>query len=222
MALDQSTPTNGTAVERAVARLKDSIRTGRFVPGQRLTEPYLTELLGLSRGAVRETLARLKAEGLIDIEPYRGASVHKMTRDQIDQVVRVRALLAGEAARLAAANIDVDDHAEQMRQELERQAVLRGDSDVQAYAEANVRFHGLIDSLSGNPVLAGLLDQLQTHAGLFFSLAVSTSKDSLLEHHFAIAEAILAGDQARAERLMRRHVTATLKPLAQLPDLWFE
>ena len=54
---------SSSAVDRVIGFIKAGIREGRFVPGQRLVEPELTELLKVSRGPLREALRRLAAEG---------------------------------------------------------------------------------------------------------------------------------------------------------------
>ena len=118
----------------------------------------------------------------------------------------VRALLGADAARpLAAAHVGDDDNRARMAAELQRQISLRNDADLAAYATANVEFHTLIDEMSGNRLLASLLDDLQTRVGPLLNLAQSRSRDRLLEHHVQIAEAILAGDASAAARRMRRH-----------------
>jgi DNA-binding GntR family transcriptional regulator len=211
-----------SASAQAVAHVKEAIRSGRLSPGQRLLESELTGRLGMSRGPVREALAQLQVEGFIDVEPHRGARVHQMTRDEMTQVFHVRALLAADAAKLAAGRIADGDNRERLLAEHRRQVALRTNTDLAAYAAANVQFHTLVDEMSGNRLLASLLDQLQTRVGPFLSLAQSRDRDRLLEHHLQIVEAILAGDGGAAARAMRRHVAATLQTIMALPDVWFQ
>jgi DNA-binding GntR family transcriptional regulator len=216
----QSVPRSASA--QVVAHVKEAIRSGRLSPGQRLLESELTNRLGMSRGPVREALAQLQVEGFIDVEPHRGARVHQMSRDEMADLFGVRALLAADAARLAALHVDDGDHRARMRAELDRQLGLRSSSDIAAYATANVEFHTLVDEMCGNRLLASLLDQLQTRVGPLLSLAQSRSRDRLLEQHIQIAEAILAGDGRTAALTMRRHITATLQVILELPQTWFE
>jgi DNA-binding GntR family transcriptional regulator len=217
----ESSTVQRSAASQVVAHVKEAIRSGRLAPGQRLLESELTSRLGMSRGPVREALAQLQVEGFIDVAPHRGARVHQMSREEMTDLFAVRALLAGEAARLAAAHVDEGDHRARMAAELARQASLQA-GDLAEYAEANVAFHLLIDEMSGNRLLASMLDQLQTRVGPFLRLAQSRGRERALEHHVAIAEAILAGDGAAAARGMRRHVNATLQAIMELPQSWFE
>ena len=210
-----------SASAQVVAHVKDAIRSGRLSPGQRLLESELTGRLGMSRGPVREALAQLHVEGFIDVEPHRGARVHQMSRAEMAQLFHVRGLLAANAAKLAAQQIGQDGNRSRMRAERRRQLSLRANADLAAYAAANVEFHTLVDEMSGNQLLASLLEGLQTRAGPFLSLAQSSNRDRLLEHHLQIVDAILAGDGRAAARTMRRHVAATLRVIMALPDAWF-
>jgi DNA-binding GntR family transcriptional regulator len=218
----ETQPGTRSASAQVVAHVREAIRSGRLSPGQRLLESELTGRLGMSRGPVREALAQLHVEGFIDVEPHRGARVHQMSREEMKQVFHVRALLAADAAKLAAGRIAEGDNRERLLAEHRRQVGLRANTDLAAYAAANVEFHTLVDEMCGNRLLASLLDQLQTRVGPFLSLAQSRDRDRLLEHHLQIAEAILAGDGAAAARAMRRHVAATLQTVMQLPDVWFQ
>ena len=211
-----------SASAQVVAHVKEAIRSGRLSPGQRLLESELTGRLGMSRGPVREALAQLQVEGFIDVEPHRGARVHQMSRAEMSDLFHVRALLAGDAARLAAARVDDGDGRARLTAELARQLALRANTDLAAYAAANVSFHTVVDEMCGNPLLASLLDQLQTRVGPFLGFAQARNRGRMLEHHVKIAEAILAGDARTAARTMRRHVTATLQVIQELPQAWFE
>jgi len=213
--------TQRSAASQVVAHVKESIRTGRLAPGQRLLESELTSRLGMSRGPVREALAQLQVEGFIDVAPHRGARVHQMSRAEMVDLFQVRALLAGEAAKLAAARIDEGDNRARLTAELARQRALAM-NDLNAYHLANVDFHTLIDEICGNRLLASMLDQLQTRVGPFMGFARGRGRERGVVEHAAIAEAILAGDGPAAARSMRRHVNATLQLIMELPQTWFE
>ena len=87
------------SVAAVVERIRERIRRGRLVPGQRLVEADLMRELSASRGRVREALQRLSTEGLVTIEEFRGASVKQFSRDEIRQIYRARMALEGLAAR---------------------------------------------------------------------------------------------------------------------------
>ncbi|MFT3864294.1 MAG: GntR family transcriptional regulator [Solirubrobacterales bacterium] len=213
----------GATSEWIAERLRDDIRAGRLSPGQRLVEAELTRRLEVSRGPVREALARLQSEGLVSIEPNRGASVRRMSRKDLEDLFWLRARLGADAASLAAERIGEGEGegAAEMRAERRRQESIRGAGPA-AYTEANVEFHELVDRLSGNAPLSLVLRNLETHAGVFLHLASAADTERLIDQHLALADAILAGDGRRAARESRRHSDAVLATIRALPDEWFE
>src|SRR5688572_28933642 len=86
------------SVHETVDWIRERIRRGRFVPGQRLVEADIIRELASSRSRVREALQRLSTEGLVTIEEFRGASVKTFSRDEVRQIYRVRMALEGLAA----------------------------------------------------------------------------------------------------------------------------
>jgi DNA-binding GntR family transcriptional regulator len=197
-----------TAVQLVVDAVVDGIKTGRYAPGQRLVEVDLTTDLGVSRGPLREALGRLAAEGVLDIEPYRGAVVRRLGRDDVVDLFRIRELLEGEAARLAATRIDEPGHRRRLERAITAIDRYRQRGDAIAYMDENSRFHEVLVDLSGNKLLARLIGQLQVHA---FRLLIrrlvdeAAVTDSITEHD-QVAKAVLAGDARAAERAMRNHV----------------
>jgi DNA-binding GntR family transcriptional regulator len=212
-----------TVVEYAIDAIRDAILQGHYAPGQRLIEAELTEQLGLSRGPLREALRRLAADGLIEIAPYRGASVSRMSRVELADMLGVREALEGLAARLAAERIDTHDNrrrAERLQQRLER---LRSGDDFRAFIEENDQFHNAIVELSGNTALAKQVAQFQlpTLRAAFFRLIDTTLREHSLAQHREILDAILDADGPRAERVMRNHVRRTAELSRKLPDQLF-
>ncbi|HEX6313021.1 MAG TPA: GntR family transcriptional regulator [Acidimicrobiia bacterium] len=198
-----------TAVESVMEAITEGVKDGRYAPGQRLVEADLTAQLGVSRGPLREALGRLAAEGLLELEPYRGAVVRKLTREEVVDLFRVRELLEGEAARLAALRIDEGDHRRRLEAGIDAVDAFRRQGDRLGYMDENARFHELIVELSGNRLLARMIGQLHVHA---FRLLIqrmvvdgSAVEDSIRDHD-EVATAIRAGDARGAERAMRAHV----------------
>jgi DNA-binding GntR family transcriptional regulator len=192
-----------------IEAITESVKDGRYAPGQRLVEADLTRELGVSRGPLREALGRLAAEGIVVNEPYRGAVVRKLTRADIVDLFQIREVLEGEAARLAALSIDEGDHRRRVVASLKTLERFKRRPDTYAYMDENTRFHELVVELSGNKLLARLIGQLQVHAfRLLLRRLVAESDavgDSIREHE-AVAWAILGGDGRAAEREMRKHV----------------
>ncbi len=198
-----------TAVESVIEAIIEGVKDGRYAPGQRLVEADLTAELGISRGPLREAMGRLAAEGVLELEPYRGAVVRRLGREDVRDLFNIRELLEGEAARLAALRIDEDDNRARLEREIGIIDEFRGRSDTMAYMDENERFHELVVELSGSRLLARLIPQLQVHAFrlLFRRMIVEDSAmPNSIEDHAAVAAAILAGNAKAAERAMRVHV----------------
>jgi DNA-binding GntR family transcriptional regulator len=209
-----------SAVNQVIESIKTGIRQGRYVPGQRLAEPDLMREFHVSRGSVREALRRLEADGLVQIELYRGASIRKMSRDEFIEAHQIRGLLEGFAACLAAERMDGTERRKLL--ELE-QAWERGTKDW-TYAQYNEQFHRLILDSSGHKQLPILLEQANLY---FFRLQFHRIKRtpaavrrSHLDHR-RIVQAILKGDAKAAERAMREHVHRSGLEVLSAPEEFF-
>src|SRR4030095_5404153 len=87
-------------------QIRGQILDGKLKPGERLVEDKLSVELAVARGAVREALRGLSMEGLVRLEPNRGASVAEVTPELVAELVEVRTLLEALNARLAARRHD--------------------------------------------------------------------------------------------------------------------
>jgi DNA-binding GntR family transcriptional regulator len=93
---------HASLAEQVARELRQAILTRRRKPGDRLVEDRLSEEMGVSRVPIREALRVLAAEGLVEVQPRRGASVAKVSPEVARDLVEVRATLEGLNARLAA------------------------------------------------------------------------------------------------------------------------
>lgn len=199
------------------AWLRERIRLGRMVPGQRLVEADLVGATGASRSKVREALRRLEAEGLVSIEEFRGASVKRLGPDEVRQIYQARMALEGLAAAECALRADaplrarlraVQDQLDQVEQE----------RDHDRFARLNGTWHQLIIEGSGNPYIAQFLTHLTVPIyRLLFSTFYATQRIAEANaDHRVITAAIVKGRAAEAERAMRAHIGAGLAALIEL------
>ena len=195
--------------------LRQQILAGGYLPGERLEEIPLAEALGVSRTPVRAALTLLAQEGLIDYQPKRGYQVHGFSPEEIFAAYEVRAAIEGLACRLAAERgIDAESAAALELCVTQGDAILAGGSlepdDLIPYQAMNVVFHDRIIALSGNPWARRFVEQ--THAIPLVSDRIILWHDYpviLRSHddHHRILAAIKRRQAARAEELMREHVT---------------
>ncbi|NOX49026.1 MAG: GntR family transcriptional regulator [Gammaproteobacteria bacterium] len=215
------TPKKLTVVEQAAHEIRQRIRDGRVVPGQRLIEAELTEDLGISRGPLREALWRLSGEGLVTIEPNKGVSVKRLNREEVLNIYAIREMLEGLAARLAAQHINEGDNLKRLKIAKNDTVKLEHSLDVTSYMQANEAFHDTIVILSGNEQLGDLIAQLRWPLFRIQFKQVLTGSGSTsqsVKDHKDIFNAIKTGDPARAERAMRRHICHSADAVKRLND----
>jgi len=214
-----------TGTQRAVAALREGLRAGRYVPGQRLVEVELASELGVGRNSLREAFSRLASEGLVLLEPNRGASVRRHTRAEITQLYDLSEVLEGLAARLAAGNITLPGNSQLLRSATNRVQTARGGGATAQIDEA-ARFHETILAIADNARLTELVTNLhiQTfsfqlrHAHLSSGHSIG---DASAADHLAVAKAIQRGDPQQAETVMRQHLRSGKQRVLDLPDTAF-
>jgi DNA-binding GntR family transcriptional regulator len=195
--------------ERIVERLREAILTGDLPAKSRLREPELARRLAVSRTPLREAIRQLEAEGLVTSQPRLGTFVTDVTAQDLEETYAIRAVLEGLAARQAAEHADRAEAAS-LRALLDELG--QKTANYRVYHEAAGRFHNAIFALSGNTRLCMMYESLTRQVARLrtLSLAVGKRPETSLREHRRIAEAILRGRGAEAERLMRTHVEGAL------------
>jgi DNA-binding GntR family transcriptional regulator len=213
-----------TVVERVADSIRRALVVGRLVPGQRLIEAELTRDFAASRSSIRSALAQLAAEDLIVITPHRGAVVRRMTRRDVEELYRIRERLEALAAAIAAERVASGGvNASLARALAETSRRSAGRAGAEAYAAANQRFHLIIQQLADNRQLARMLERLNLPLFRlqFRSFLKPAAASRSASDHEGIAAAILGGNAAAAERLMRSHVARSARIILSLPDEYF-
>ena len=210
----------GAKGDGVVHHLRAAIRSGRYVPGQRMVEADLTAELGVSRSLLRETFRRLAAEGLVEIVPNRGALVRRLSLRETMELFEIRLELEALAARLAAEK--AVDRAVRLRFEDDVSAIWAVEPrlSTSAYLAENERFHAALFTASGNGQLGVLNRQMQLSlimAQISASLTPEVMARSLAEHR-AIATAVLDGDAPAADAGARAHLSRARDFVAGMPD----
>src|SRR5690606_29591043 len=96
----------GSAVARAYRQIVEGILNGDITAGQHLTDAGARDDLGVGRGAFREALYKLEADGFIELQPNRGAVVRRLTRQDLAEFFQYRIIVEAFAAKRAAQRID--------------------------------------------------------------------------------------------------------------------
>lgn len=189
----------------AADAIRERILGGELLPGTRLAEERLSEEMGISRMPVREALRVLAAEGIVTLEPRRGASVTLYTEQQIRELVEVRATLEGLNAKLAAIRHDPAQIAE-LRRILAEGARITQRTDLSRIQAANTLFHETLGAIAANSVLTNIVRSLRDRTAVIFARQSRLRVRENWEEHAGIVRAIISGDGDRAALLASRHV----------------
>jgi DNA-binding GntR family transcriptional regulator len=193
-----------------VDTLRDRILSGAAVGGERLVEGRLSEELGVSRMPVREALRQLASEGLVTIEPRRGAAVTQFSEDQVRELVEVRATLEGLNAKLAAKRHDAAKIKE-LESILAEGLSVAETADSLTLTRLNQRFHDALANIADNSVLRDIMRSLRDRTALLFAPLNSGRGKQNWEEHAAILRAVIDGDAELAALLATRHVYSAAK-----------
>lgn len=213
--------------EHIARSLSEEIASGRLRPGDRLpTEHFLSQNFGVSRNVVREAIASLRAQGLIEsrqgigafvaaarqhAEPLPGVSPQLLEGDNtIRNMFEVRAVLESQAAALAAAHMTprklrpIQDAVERMRYE---------GAPTAATVNADLDFHRAVAAASGNDYLAAMirtvLEPMRPLIAANFARQgpmFGNIPNAARAEHDMLVQAFANKDSARARELMGQHI----------------
>lgn len=195
--------TRKTLKEQAYHALREMIVSHRFSPGKWINVEQLVQELGVSRTPIRLALKQLEEEGLVQHIPNRGVSLVEMTLPMALDLYRVRGVLEGMAARLAAKNMDPMTRA-RLEAILRDQPAIIKTKDLLRYSASDFDFHALIYDSCGNWLLKELLENIKNRARPMVG-DLSAILPALYEDHQKVVQAFKAGDGVAAERIMKQH-----------------
>lgn len=193
--------------EQVVAALRRAIVIGELAPGSHLKEPLLAQRFGISRLPIREALVQLDREGLVRIEPRRGAFVIGVTHDDIRNIYVCRTLLETYAIREAALRVDADAMA-QLEMLCDQMDMAVTANKPQLMAAADMAFHRTIVSLSGNRALSSAWEPLAPLIETILGISEAACLDlpEAADSHRQMTRALALHDADNAEALLRSHL----------------
>ncbi len=193
--------------EEVAERLRTSIFSHEFAPGDWIDEQALAIQYGISRTPMREAIKVLAAEGLITMKMRRGAYVTEVSKSDLSQIFTVLALLEGQACFEAAKKATEGqlEALDSIHLKLERAAA---DRDLDQFFAINQQFHDKIQEICANPWMQRVIDDLRKVLKLQRRDSLSKRgrlESSLLEHR-KILSALLARDADLSQKLMKDHL----------------
>ena len=201
-------------------RLRELITEGALAPGSRLNERALGDRLGVSRTPLREAFRLLAADGLVDLEPNRGARVVALSERDIRELFELMGALEALAGELASARISDADVAELKALTFEMLAC-HARSDLPAYYRINRAIHDRIALAAGNEMLWRTYGTLNRRIqNLRFRSNFDRAKwDVAAREHVRMVELLERRDAAELAALLRGHLArkcdAVLEVLAR-------
>jgi DNA-binding GntR family transcriptional regulator len=193
--------------EMVYEELKMQILKGSIIPGTRMMEDELAEEMGVSRTPIREAIRKLEKEGLVTIEPRRGAYASMISTEDMVEILEVRQDLEGLAAYFAA-NRMTDEQMAELKEVSNNynEAVKRG--KMEDMIKYDTRFHHIIVESCRNKILVQMIEQLQELVLRFRYIYYDNFRraENMPEEHEAIVAAIAEGDADKARAAADIHI----------------
>lgn len=184
--------------------VREKIVSKVLFPGNRIVEEELAEALHTSRTTVRNGIATLNYNGLVDVIPNYGTFVTKPTLSDMEQVYAVRTALETEAIRLAVPRI-TEQALMRMEKNLEAQRELTSNYSMAKYVDLNSAFHQEIVQAVGNIYMEKYLRELYNKAAVFLTFYdTSVSNINSLSSHEQMFQALKNRDEAAAVEALRQ------------------
>jgi DNA-binding GntR family transcriptional regulator len=203
-------PSNLTTL--AYNSIKEYILDDRLDETSRLTEDFLAGQLGISKSPIREALNRLEAEGLIQIEPRKGAFLRRLSADEINDLYDLREALEVHVVRTAKLTPAL---LTELRQSLKRQRALLKANDKPHYIQEDSSFHAKLAQSTHNKFLCSVLENVQNQIWLARRRSYDLSSSSAPDYHEAIVKALEDSDSEKAQQAMRAHIRNVRERLVQ-------
>lgn len=208
---------SGSLAQKTYQALREAIINLGYRPGEALRKPEICERLGVSRSPVSEAIARLAAEGLVDVVPQAGTFVARFSMEEIREGAFLREAIESAAAELLAARI-TDAQLVQLRRNLRVQEVLVEDGDYAGFYAMDAEMHSLMLDFTGHRKLAQVAGTAWVHVDRARQLVLPLDgrvAQTVAEHR-AVLDALSARDPEAARLAMRHHLRQLLTRLEPL------
>jgi DNA-binding GntR family transcriptional regulator len=186
----------------------------------RLDERALSQRFGVSRTPLREALAQLDQEGLVQIVARRGIFIVRKTKAEVLDMITVWAALESMAARLATTEAS-DEELASLHTLVDHFSHDGIAGQMGEYSDANIKFHQAIIRLGKCPLIADMTDTLFYHVRAIRQRTIfeqDRAQRSVIDHK-CIVTALEARDTERAERLVREHTLRLRDHVERYVDL---
>ena len=175
-------------------------------PGTRLREDQMRQIFGVSRARIRKVFSRLAFEGLVSIEPNRGASVAKPSAEEAREIFAARRAIEAAIVRMVAEKFEPQLKAA-LSKHIARETAAETRRDAAEMIRLSGEFHLLLAEMAGNRTLQKFLRELITRESLVILAYEKPGQPSCSNHeHQLILDALGKRDAAKAAKLMLQHL----------------
>ncbi|MGE4426123.1 MAG: GntR family transcriptional regulator [Solirubrobacteraceae bacterium] len=207
----------GSARTRVYAALRDAILDARFAPGRKLSENELAGQFDVSRTPIREVLAALRDERLVEVVPQVGTLVTRISDEGVRDAAFVREALECAAVRLAAERARPDDVV-RLRGDLDAQQRAVDAGDHRLFDRLDDELHQRLCAVSGRAIAWDLSRRANGHLARVRRLSLPDPDylEAMVAEHRTVVDAVAEGDADRAEESLRHHLRMVLSALPAL------
>lgn len=197
--------------------VRDAIVHCELEPGRRLSENELAAQLGVSRTPVREALARLRDDRLVEVVPQLGTFVAAISTAAVADAQFVREALECAAVR-AAAERRCEDDLHVLEESLAAQERAGSVADGAAFSSLDHGFHQTLCNLSGHPIVWAISQRAKGHLNRIrlLSLEISDYLPAMIAEHRAVVDAVARRDPDEAELALRYHLRQVLREVPRI------
>ncbi|HVS75579.1 MAG TPA: GntR family transcriptional regulator [Steroidobacteraceae bacterium] len=202
--------------QQAYEQIKLRIISLEYAPGTALAEVHIAQDLGIGRMPVREAIARLALEGMLEVLPRKGILVRPVSLEEARANIEARLINEPAITRLAVERATEADIAE-IGAALAPVPALIERRDIKRLMMIDRRFHALIARAARNPFLESILRRLHERSLRFWFISLSDPRHLLRvqEEHLAIVRAFQRRDAAAAERAVAAHIESFRDTISQ-------
>ncbi len=194
--------------DQVVASFKEAILSGQIQPGDAIVESKVAQQLGAGIPLVREALIELEHQGYVQRIPYKGTTVTKLERVDVEQIFRLRLELESLAIEWARENARPED-LDFLRSLTAKMKTAAQALDLDAFYENDLLFHRKLWEMSGNPYLADCLERIVVPLFAFFVMKNRRDRESYLAS-VAKHEQLVAGLSQLTKTKVRKMMRDTL------------
>lgn len=207
----------GSLGQKVYQTLREAILSLAYRPGEILRKPEICEALGVSRSPVADAVARLAAEGLVDVVPQAGTFVARFSMEEIREGAFLREAIEVAAIERLAETI-TEEQLTLLRRNITVQAALVADGDVPGFYQMDAAMHEMLLSFTGFRKLAQVSETAWLHVNRArqLILPVPGRVQATVEEHRAILAALEAHDPEAARRAVRLHLRQLISYLEPL------